>query len=415
MFKPNSSNGEYTTSVGVNTDAGIRIRDGKFNHHMAIVFDIIYDHLYRMFNEVKGMNYIASSLTKLLSSNDGRRHKFFRKLLSDKKLNFYLRTMDICKSSEKLTTIPYNSTTRDYLLNECPDFIDSAYPAEFSLQYRHALENQCEKDGNFDYVINLFKEYSLEERFFKYILENIFYGKIPSWNNFSLNINLNSIFKNNERSPYIMKKWFKDANQLSFDMTYPVTCISDHFEDRSYLPRKLFLTSFMFAIPGVSPCLNKFDKSNMSINISLYNTFMTFFAHDAKLCVKTYIPSILYSAKSNAFFIGKGILNNTFYNKKSKAFKTKLNYTFNGLYKYLNLSNKDNVRNSTYRKKAIYKALNQLHDLGVISVDRITAENVLLNDVWHISDIMRDEPIEEDRLDEKSTQELLDTNPCDIE
>ena len=41
MFRPNSSNGEYTTSIGINTDAGIRIRNGKFNHHMAIVFDII--------------------------------------------------------------------------------------------------------------------------------------------------------------------------------------------------------------------------------------------------------------------------------------------------------------------------------------------------------------------------------------
>jgi len=407
MFKPNMS----TDS----TSAGIKITQGKFNHHTAMVFDIIYDNMYRMFNEVKGTTYITSSLTKLLSSNDGRRHKFFRKLLTDKKLNFFIKTLEICKTSEKLKSVPYNSETRDFLLNECPDFIDSAYPAEFSLQYRHALENTCEKDKNFDFVINLIREFTLERTFFSYILNNIFYGKFPSWNNFALNIKLGSIFQNNERSPYVLKKWFEEANKLQFIMRYPITCISDHFDDTSYLPKKLFLTSFMFDIPAGFPIENEYDKSSMSVNVSIFNRFMTFYAHDAKLCVKTYIPSILYSTNSNSFFIGKGILNNTMYNKKAKEYKTKLNYNFDELFNFLNLSYKDSSRNNNYRKKAIYKALNELHDLSVITIDKITAENVRLNAVWNISDIMRDEPQEEFNLDEICSQRLLDTQTIDIE
>jgi hypothetical protein len=397
MLKPNNVNGEFTTSVGRNTDAGVRINNGHFNHQMAIVLDIIYDHMYRMFNEMENTSYIFSSLSTRLTHNDGLRKQYFTKLLTNKKLDFYNRVMGIIKASENLSRVPFNRETRNYLLNTCPDLIDYGFPPEFALSYRSDLEMNCEKRGSFDGVVQLLKENRFDQVFFQYLLQNIFYGKMPSWNGFSLDISLNSIFKDKERTIYVLKDWFEESNRLNFSMTYPVTCFSDHFsEDPKYVPKRLFLMPYMFPVSTVNPCRCKYDKATSIVNVSLINKFMVFFAHDAKLCVKTYVPSSLYKLNSNAFFIGKNILNNIRHERKLKKYANRLNYTMDDFFRFLNLKTKNIGNNTTHKKKAIIKALKQLDGASIIQIDKMSGDDIKLKKVWNIEDRIIDEPLEED-------------------
>jgi len=397
MFKPNNIKGQYTTSTGINNDAGISILNGKFNHHTAIVFDIIYDKMYRMFNQMEGMDYIAGSLTKQLSSNDGKRKTYFTKLLTDRKLDFYLKLRTLLNYSKEVNTILYNKRTRDFLLNAAPDIVDNAFPLDLSLRYRHLLERQCEIDGNFDSVINLFETFNLEKQFYRYLLTHIFYGKSPSYNeSFPLEINLNSIFDDKERSVYILKDWFNLASELTFNMTYPVTCMSHCFDETKFIPKKLILQSFMDSLPAIQPIpIVDYNKAQMNVTISLTNKFMVYFAHDAKLCVHTYVPSSLYKLNNTAFFIGKSILNNNFYSK-GNGYQNKLYYKIDELFNILNLPVKDaNNSNNSHRKKSIFKALDQLNDSKIIKINNMTSERVKIDKVWSISDRREEACIEE--------------------
>lgn len=389
MFKPNNMPGKFTTSSGVNNDAGVNVLNGKFNHHTAIVFDIIYDQIYRIFNQIEGVDYIASSLTRLLSANDGKRKNYFTKFLTDRKLDFLLKVGKLLVTSKSVESIPFNNSMRDFLLNTAPDIIDNAFPLEFSLQYRSLLESKCEQNGNFDKVINLFKTYNLEKHFFIYLLNNIFYGKLPSWDEstFPMKIKLDSIFDNDERSIYILKNWFKQSTNLKFSMTYPVTCFSHHFDESKYMPKKLTLQTYMDSLPGVTPIPQiLYDKSNMSIEISLANKFMAYFAHDAKLCVRTYVPSSLYKLNNNAFFIGKNILNNNFYNK-TDGYQNRKYYKIDELFNFLNLPVKDgnNNCNNSHRRKTILKSLDQLDSCSIIKINKLNSQRVELSDVWNIT------------------------------
>jgi hypothetical protein len=386
MIKPNIVYGEYTVSSGMNTDAGIALIDGKVNHHTAMVLDVIYDHMYRMFNEIEGMNFIASSLTKLLANNDGKRHDYFTKLFTDKKIEFYNKVIKLgqyflhCKKND--LSIPTDATTRNILLNGSPDIIENAFGPEFSIPYRSALET----GESLEKPLQLLNDFNFERQFFMYILNNIFYGKYPQWNNFHLKIDLRSIFDDNERTIYVIKKWFEDNNNLKLTMTYPVTCFADIRKEDNYLPKKLFLKSIMMPLVNVKPITSECSK-NMIIDLSLINKFMVFFAHDAKMCVGTYIPSSLYTLNSNAYFIGKSILNNTYYNKRKKAYTTKLNYTLSDMFEYLNLPEKDiNNGNNSHRRKSIFKALKQLDDINIIKIDKMNSQRIVLKSVWNICD-----------------------------
>jgi hypothetical protein len=384
MIKPNIVYGKYTVSSGMNTDAGIGLIDGKVNHHTSMILDVIYDHMYRMFNELGGMNYVVSSLTKLLASNDGKRHDYFTKLLTDKKIDFYNKILKLgqyfmhCKNND--LEFRSDSETRDLLLNGCPDIIENAFGPEFSIPYRSALEAGDSLEG----PLQLLNDFNFERQFFTYILSNIFYGKYPQWNNFHLKIDLRSVFDNNERTIYVLKKWFEENNNLKLNMTYPVTCFADIRNGEKYLPKKLFLKSVMMPLVGVKPISSECDKS-MTVDLSLANKFMVYFAHDAKMCVRTYVPSSLYTLNNNAYFIGKSILNNTYYSKRQKAYTTKLNYTLGDMFEYLNLPEKDiNNGNNSHRRKAIFKALRQLDDLDIIKIDKMNSQRIVLKSVWNI-------------------------------
>lgn len=398
IIKPNIVYGKYSISSGMNTDGGIGILNGKINHHTAMILDIIYDHLYRMFNVNDEMHFIESSLKSMLYNNDGKRYDYFKTLITDKKLDFYTRVLQIgkyfidCQNSG--TCVPYTKSNADFLLNDCPHVIENAFGPEFSIPYKAALESQCEHDQTLDKALELLRDFKFERSFFKYLLNNIFYGKYPQWNNFHLKINLNSIFENNERTVYVIKDWLQKANDLKINMTYPVTCFSDQGKG---LPKKLFLKSYMMPIVNVSPIQSICDK-NMIADISLSNKFMVFFAHDAKMCVVKYMPSALYSLNSNAYFLGKAILNNTYYSKYEKGYINKMNYSMGEMFEYLNLPEKDNINgNSSYRKKAIFKALKQLDDKNIIKISKITSDRIKLNYVWSIKDMPKEEScIDED-------------------
>ena len=410
MIKPNNIEGQYTVSGGRNTDAGVQVNDGKINHHTSMVLDIIYDNMYRMFNEIDEMNFIASSLTKLLASNDGKRQDYFKTLITDTKLDFYLKVLQIGSYYMNLKkdgiSMPFTKDTRDFLLHGCPYIIENAFPPEFYIPYRAALESKCEKEGNLNEPMDLLVSYEFEKKFFTHILEKIFYGKLPSYNGFKLNINLNSIFENNERSIYVLKKWFNDANSLKLAMTYPITCFSDSLKDSKYLPKKLFVKSYMLAIPNVSPIVSSFDKSKMEIDVSLANKFMAFFAHDAKMCVGTYVPSSLYTLNSNAYFIGKAILNTSYYNKKTRKYANKLNYKLRDMFKVLNLPEKDsNNGNNSHRRKAIFKALRQLDAKGIIKINKMNSERIQLNYVWNIAN---DNQLDDNETDNGSFEVKLE-------
>jgi hypothetical protein len=92
---------------------------------------------------------------------------------------------------------------------------------------------------------------------------------------------------------------------------------------------------------------------------------------------------------SNAFFIGKSILNHTYHSKRSKTYQNKMEYSINELFQYLNLSEKDiNAGNSAHKRKAIFKALDQLEEKGIIKIDKMNTERIILKEVWTIADIM---------------------------
>ena len=328
MLKPNGVNGRFTISSGTNYDFGIKVIDGKLNHHMAIVFDIVYDHMYRLFNQMDGSNFIISSLTQLLSKNNVLRTEYFKTFLSNTKLEFYNEVLQLLQYSTEVDSIPFDPDIRDDLLNKAPDIINNAFPLNFKIPFKKFLRDDCEIEGNLDRAIDLLKNYNFERSFFLYLLEKMFYGKLPSLEGFNLSINLEDIFENDERSVYILKKWFKNIQHLKLSLIYPITCFRDFPNSDQHIPRKLFLQNYMFALPEINP-IGKVDfkKSKMTASISLSNKFMVFFAHDAKLCNRTYVPSSLYKLGSNSFFIGKNLLNNYYYNKNKKLYVHRLNYT----------------------------------------------------------------------------------------
>ena len=243
-------------------------------------------------------------------------------------------------------------------------------------------------NNNFDEFVKLIKFNNFEVAYFIDILKKIFYAKLPSFNDFNINIDLSQIFKNGERTPYVLKKFFEESKNLSLSMTYPVTCFADNFEKPSpTVPKQLFPKTYMFAIENVEPLLNlKTDKSSMEISISMKNKFMVFFAHDAKLCVRTYIPSKLYSMTTNSFFIGKHIFNSSYYSKKEKKYVNKLYYNMKEFLKVLNIKDDNNTGNISHKKRSIVKSLNRLHDSKVININKLTSEGVKLSSVWTIQD-----------------------------
>lgn len=396
MFKPNHTNGEFTRSIGVQNDAGMKIIGGKFNHQTAMIFDIIYDHMFRMFNQIEGQSYITGSLSKIFTNED-KKHTYFKNLLTDRKLEFYFEVNRFMKFANNFDgNIPFDKHIAE-ILNSNNDIIRKAFPLEFGIAYRQELEN----NGSLDKVFNLLKEYNFESRFFQYILTQTFYGKIPSWNNFSLDLNLKDIFVNDERTPYVLKNFFDNSKDLALSMSYPVTCFADHYEGTK-IPKRIYTKQIMCALEHVLPFYGlKIDKSSISVKISLRNKFMAFFAHDAKLCAKTFIPSNLYSMNSNAFFIGKQIINNWYYSSKKKCYKYKLYYSTSELFDILNLPKSDTNGNSTHRKKAIIKALNQLNDCNIIQIEKLTSQGVVLKDVWKMDNNL----IENDGMIELNSSE----------
>jgi len=398
MIKPNIVYGEYTVSNGVNTDAGIGLISGKVNHHTAMVLDIIYDHMYRMFNATDNTDFIESSLTHMLATNEGKRHDYLTKLITDKKLDFYTKVIKLgqyfeqCRKND--VSVPYDERKKDLLLNGSPEIIENAFGPEFSIPYNYSLEYKCEKEGTLDEPLTLLNEFKFERQFFMYLLNNIFYGKYPQWNTFQLKINLHRIFNKNERTVYVLKQWFEEANDLVINMTYPATCISE--PPYKGLPKKLFLKPYMMPLIKVKPIASECGK-HMNINVSLINKFMVFFAHDAKMCIGSYMPSLLYTLNSNAYFIGKAILNNTYYSKTKKKYTNKLDYTLAEIFDFLNLPEKDTTNgNSSYRKKAIFKALRQLNDKNIIKIDKMTSDKIKLNYVWSIGEDQGEDPINDD-------------------
>lgn len=381
MLKPNNNPGQYTTSVGQYTDSGIIVKEGRLNHQTAMIFDVVYDRIYRMLNQVPNSDdYVSTTLNG--------NHEDDIKLLNQKKLEFYEKIIKLLKYA-KDNSILYNTTLKKDLFYAPKDLIDNAFPMDFSLRYRDELENRVESMGNFDEIINLFKTYNLNKYFFEYLLNVIFYGKIPSWENFRLRINLNSIFENKERSIYALKQWFLDSTDILLSMTYPITCFSGARSDfRSRVSR-------MFPIESMNPFINvEYDKSTTEISISLRNQFMALFAHDAKMCIHKFMPTKLYKMNSNAFFLGKHFLNNIYYDSRKKIYRSKLNYKIDDLFGMLNLPLKDiNNSNNTYRRKSINKAIVMLNDNHIINVSKLNSERLILNGVWNINNNKCVQPI----------------------
>jgi hypothetical protein len=327
----------------------------------------------------------------MLCKNEGKRADYFIKLISDKKLEFYTNVMKIGKYFEQCQrdgiSVPYDENLKSILHDGSQHVIENAFGPEFFIPYRAALQSNCPKDGTLDEPLKLLREFKFERQFFMYLLDNIFYGKYPQWNNYHLKIRLHSIFERKERTVYVLKKWFQDANELKINMTYPVTCFSDQGRG---VPKKPFVKSYMMPIVGVSPMISECDKA-MVADVSLANKFMVFFAHDAKLCVGTYVPSSLYTLNSNAYFIGKAILNNNYYNKETKSYVNKMVYSISDMFDFLNLPEKDvNNGNNSHRRKSIFKALTQLDNMHIIKIDKLNSERVKLNYVWNIQDTLED-------------------------
>lgn len=390
IFKPNYKSDKFTKTVGsTNFDSAIQITNGKLNHHRAMIFDIIFDKMYRMFNQKENFNFIHSSISRLLSGNDPLRQHYFKKFLTDSKMDFFYKVKSLINLSIENPdmNIPYNQSIRNFLLNGASDIIDNAFPIEFVILYRNELERECEKTNSFNKVISLLIEYQFEKNFYLYLLENIFDNKMSSWT-YQLDIKLSEIFLNDERSIYHLKSWFLESEFLELNMTYPITCFADPDSDK-YVPKKLYLKNIMHPLESITPIQNvNFDKSSMTISFNLRNHFMAFLAHDARMCVGTFIPSYLYKLKSSAFFLGKNILNTSYYDRIEKKYKNKMKYNMNQLFNYLNLSDKDHSsNNSSHRRKMIYKSLQELADMTLIGIDKLTDKELVLNKVWNISDL----------------------------
>jgi hypothetical protein len=214
-----------------------------------------------------------------------------------------------------------------------------------------------------------------------YLLGVVFYGKNPYFNDYRLHIPLDSVFEDKERSVYLLKKWFFEAENLNLDLTYPSTCFTG---DK---PEFLQKGTTMFPLIDEYPFQDMgYDKSNMMIFFSLRNHFMSLFAHDAKMCVHKFTPSRLYKMNSNEFFLGKNLLNNIYYDSKKKIYRNKSNYTMNNLLELLNLPVRDlNHGNNTHRRKAVHKALGRLSDNRLINIDKLNSERLVLNGVWNIN------------------------------
>ena len=375
MIKPNMTPNEYTMSTGQYTDAGMKMINGHLNHQQSMLFDIVYDRIYRLLNEIPNSDDYVSTNLKV-----GKEHIDENlKLLNKKKLDFLQKVKFLLKHAQEIESIPYNTLLRNEFLYAPKDLIDQAFPLDFSLTYRHDLEFNAEKRGNFDAIIKLFRDYDINKQFFEYLLNTVFYGKMPYFNQQTLNIQLNSIFENKERSVYLLKKWFMEAKDLEFAMTYPATCfLGSKPETKS---------TYMFPIERVKPFSNiQYDKSNMEISFSLRNHFMALFSHDAKMCVHKFIPSRLYKMNSNEFFLGKSLLNSVYYNSKKKVYRSKSKYSMDELLGLLNLPVKDlNHGNNTHRRKAVHKALGRLSENRIINIDKLNSERLLLNGVWNIN------------------------------
>ena len=397
MLKPNNTNGEFTKGKGIYSDAGIKILHGKFNHQTAMVFDIIYDHMFRMFNQLDGTSYINGSISKILK-NEANKHSYFKDLLTDRKMQLYFEVRRFMSFAEDFDgSIPYDRELAKKFHSLSPGVIDE-FPIEFGIFYRKELENPT--DGSFDKLFELLKKYNFEAMFFKYVLDKTFYGRMPSWNNYNLNLKLNSVFPSGERTVYVLKKFFEEAKSLAFSMTYPVTCFADH-SDASRVPKKIYQKWVMCGFPILEPFgLLETDKSSMSVTLPLKNKFMVFYAHDAKMCIRTFVPSKLYTLNSNAFFIGKQILNSGYYNKKSRGIKYKLNYTMSEMFEFFNLPEKDSNGNTAHRRKAIVKALKQLDGSNIIKIEKMNSEIVRLKEVWTIN--------EEETLNSYDSSDLLE-------
>ena len=91
---------------------------------------------------------------------------------------------------------------------------------------------------------------------------------------------------------------------------------------------------------------------------------------------------------SNSFFIGKGILNKNYYNKKEKIYKNKLIYTTTELFSMINLNSNDVTgRNTSHKRKSLNQALSRLDDEGIIKIDRVNSERLILSKVWNVEDL----------------------------
>lgn len=377
MIKPNMSNSKFTMSTGQYTDAGMRLINGHLNHQQAMLFDVVYDRIYKLINEIPNSDdYVATSLKMDKDHKDEN-----LKLLNKKKLDFFQKVNFLLKHAKENGSIPYNTVLRNDFLYAPKDIIDDAFPLEFGFSYRHELEFKAEKRGNFDEIIQLFRNYDINKHFFAYLLTMVFYGKMPHFNNHTLHIPLDSVFEDKERSVYLLKKWFMEAKNLEFAMTYPATCfLGGKLESR-------IKSTYMFPIERVKPFSDvHYDKSNMEISFSLRNHFMALFSHDAKMCVHKFIPSRLYKMNSNEFFLGKNLLNNVYYHSRKKVYRSKSKYCMNELLGLLNLPVKDlNHGNNTHRRKAVHKALGRLNDNRIINIDKLNSDRLLLNSVWNIN------------------------------
>lgn len=388
IIKPNFNMGELNKNQDSYNDAAISILDGKINHQTAIVFDIIFDRMYRLFNENEDYEYIHSSLKKLLDRDISKKHFYFQKYITNLKMDFYYKVKGLINLLTKNpgTILHYNDETLEFLLKAGSDIIDNAFPIEFSFIYKNLLRKISESKTSFNEVIILLNAFEFEKSFFLYLLKSIFNTRIPGWT-FRLDIKLDEIFENNERSIYNIKQWFIDAQSLKLNMIFPLTCFYNSLELYQTAPKQLFFRTISHPLFDTQPIQDvSYNKSASTISLNLRNNFMLFYSHDARMCSGTYIPSSLYKMNSNTFFIGKGIINHTYYNSKEKAYKNKLKYTMNEIYSMLNLTAKDLTgNNASHRRKAAFKSLEKLNEENIIDIDRLTSERVLLNSVWNIA------------------------------
>jgi len=391
IFKPNYKIGKVYTNKNSMNDSIFNLFGGKLNHHTAIVFDIIYDKMYRMFNENDDSGYIHSSLKKRLDTNLADKHYYFQKFLTNLKLDFYVKVNNMLRDmSEKPDTIFYYSQDlSNFFRLGAKDFIENAFSIEFYCVYNNMLDQLDVSKSPFNHLLQLLKSHNFGSKFFEYLLKSIFKSRISGGWTDELFIDLESIFDNNERSVYLIKQWFLNCSDLSFNMAYPIKCFYNTIEDFKSIPKQLYYTNVAFPLEDIKPIQNVvFNKSSMSLSINLRNFFMVLFGHDARMCIGSYIPSSLYEMSSNSFFIGKGILNKNYYNKKEKIYKNKLIYTTTELFSMINLNSNDVTgRNTSHKRKSLNQALSRLDDEGIIKIDRVNSERLILSKVWNVEDL----------------------------